>query len=620
MRVLIVVARQTSLTSYQLPIGIGYVSGSLKRAGHDVLVLNPNHSQEDLKGLLVRAIREHDPHVLAVGGMAFHLLQIKEVIAIARPLLPHAIILLGGLLVTNQPEVAMSAVPEAHFGVIGDGENASVELLSAISTGSALGSVRGIVFRDPVSGQIKLTDPRPVEENLDSFPWIDFEGLGLDVFAGLHGPGEVAPGLIVDSGARVMPFLTSRGCPFPCTFCCHEAAGRRYRTRSIDDVFAELEATVDRFNINTLCIYDDLFCLKRQRLEEFCQRIRPLNLRWQCSIRVEQVNPDVLKMMRDSGCMVISFGVESMSPTVLESMKKKTTREALEKALAQMYEAKITPWANLIYGDPAETVETANESLEWWRSHNHYDLRTAFVGYHPGSKIYDYAFSSGVIADPVDYLLSNSPEINVTRMPDFEYEGLKRYISMITTIFGFSGRVTKLLQVHHEIYNLEAVCPHCGEENSYTDVRLYAYVWNRLSCRVCNQLYRLPVVFRKHPTSELQQMIDHLNSLIDEDCDAASNVNLEDIRALSWRILEYNYGIYEVWELLVGISIKTGRVEETLAILQQAMVANPYSLDFFEQAGNCLGELGRHAEQEQFYQQAAHLRAIGVDQPISVFY
>lgn len=607
------------MTSYQLPLGIGYVSASLKRAGYDVMVLNPNHALEDLSVLLERAILDFSPAMITAGGMAFHLKQVGEIAAISRRLSPHSAIVIGGALVTHQPEVTMATIPEADIGIIGEGEETIVELAAAIESGADLASIRGLIYRDSGSGKLKRTIGRPPQENLDALPWIDFDGLGLDVYAGLHSPGQMAPGLIIDPDARVMPFLTSRGCPFTCTFCCHEAAGRRYRKRSMDDVFAELEFNIDRFGINTLAIYDDLFCLKRQDLENFCTRVRPLNLRWQCSIRVEQVNPQSLRLMRESGCVCISFGVESMSPPVLASMEKKATREGIDRALEQIYEAKITTWANLIFGDPAETMETAMESLVWWIENNRYLLRTAFIGYHPGSKIYDDALRRGLIRDPVSFLLAGNPEINATSMSDADYADLRRSVRQVVLSFGYCGRILELVPTEPSSCRLTTICPHCATENVYLKFHLNPSILHRISCTCCNQLYLLPVVYRPPPNDELTRLVNEINALIDANEDATTDGEIENnasrIFTAAMAALDLDPSQDGLWDIAVETSDILGNPDQALDMVESAIRAIPFQPRFFDQMHARLINLGETTWAERYSRQAAHLRSVGILEP-----
>ncbi len=608
MKVLLIVARQTRMRSYHMPIGIGYVSASLKRAGHQVRVLNPNHSTHELLDLLATEIAAHPPEIVGTGGMAFHLNQVALTAKTARELLPHAKIVIGGLLVSNQPELVMQAIPEADFGVIGEGEQTMPELLAALESGGDVSRVMGLIYRQPSgTNPLRRTLSRPIQNDLDSLPWVDYDGLGLDIYAGIHRPGQCAPALIIDPDTRVMPLLTSRGCPYPCTFCCHEAAGRRYRTRSLDEVFAEIDSAVSRFGINALFIYDDLFCLKRSRLVEFCERVKPRRLRWECSLSAGQVDPEILTLMKQSGCCCISVGVESMSPRVLESMKKKTTTDELERVLAQIHAAGIGLWSNLIFGDPLETRATALESIYWWVDHNHYDFRVANIGYHPGSRIYDEALGRGLIADQMDFLTSGTPEINATAMSDAEFDEVKSTIHYLLLCFGFHGKISKLTQAAPDQFNVDAVCPHCAVENSYSGLHLGQSMLNRIACKQCNQLYRLPAVFRPPATQELVQLVEELNSLVDQDPDVETNPHLERIWTLGGQIVAIDSTLEDIWELMVEIAEKKCTADEVIELLREAILRSPFCRRLFVSMAAQLDEAGDPIEAARYRRQAALL-------------
>lgn len=608
MKVLLIVARQTRMGSYHLPVGIGYVSASLKRAGHEVRVLNPNHATEDILDLLAAEIAAHPPDVVGTGGMAFHLNEIALTARTARQLLPHAHIVIGGTLVSNQPELVMQTIPEADYGVIGEGEQTTPELLAALESGGDVSRVMGLIYRTASATlPLRRTLPRPIQDDLDSLPRVDYEGLGLDIYSRIHRTGECAPALIVDSDTRVMPLLTSRGCPYPCTFCCHEAAGRRYRTRSLDEVFAEVDAAVSRFGINALFIYDDLFCLKRSRLVEFCERIKPRKLRWECSLSAGQVDPEILALMKESGCCCISVGVESMSPRILDSMKKKTTTAELERVLAQIYAAGIGLWSNLIFGDPKETRETALESIYWWVDNNRYDFRVANIGYHPGSRIYDEAVGRGLISDPQEFLTSGNPEINATAMSDEELNEVRVTIRDLLRSFGFHGKIHQLVASAPDRFDVDAACPHCGIENAYRGLRLSPGLLNRIACRHCNQLFRLPAVFRPAATPELVQLVDELNTLVDQDPDVETNPHLARIWELGWKIVEIDTTLEDIWELLVEVAERMCTPEDVIALLRQAIPCSPFCRSLFLTMAKRLEAAGDPAEAARYRRQATHL-------------
>lgn len=607
MKILIVVCRQGCMRSYHIPLGIGYVSACLKRAGHEVSLLNPNHSREPLEALVADAIAKQRPDMVALGGMAFHLREIKAVAKQARALLPEAVIVVGGPLVSTQPESIMSAIPEADVGVVGEGEHTSVELAAALEAKRPLSDVRGLVYRMPEQpGQCARTAPRPVEENLDALPWVDYDGLGLEVWSALHRPGECAPALILDASTRVMPLLTSRGCPYACTFCCHEAAGRRYRLRSLDNVFGEIEAARSRFGINALFIYDDLFCLQRDRLEEFCRRIGPMGMRWECSMTVGQINPEVLRMMKASGCCCISVGVESMSPTVLRSMKKRATREQLEVALAQIYEAEIGVWSNLIFGDPAETLYTTTESLEWFSNHPQYNFRFANIGYHPGSRIYDEAAVKGLIGEPAAYLLGDQCEINGTAMTQQEFVASRVLANRALMSFGFAGRLLDITRDAEKGLVALSLCPYCGAEGTQYPLPQMPRSIASTNCPRCNRGYRVPVVVRLKDTPDVQAELEALEEL------AARAAPVAELEAACNRVLSLSPGNSQAWEFLIAIADQCGNRPMAALFLENAIMADPYNPRLFEAMATRLALLGLTEARKKYLLKARHLRAVGI--------
>jgi len=579
MKIVIVICRQTQMTTYHLPTGIGMVSACLKQAGHDVVMINPNHSLEEYQPLLEREIKYHKPDVVATGGLGFQLNEIRLITDIARRMVPEAIIIIGGPLVSSVPSVAMAGVPAADYGIIGEGEYSTVELLDAIKTGSDIATVKGVIYRDTQNPQIlHQTTARPLIDNLDLLPMVDMEGLGVDTYASLHRPGECAPALILDSDTRVIPLLTSRGCPFKCTFCVHEASRQRYRCRSLDSVFSEIQHAIDTYSINAFFIYDDLFCLNATRLEEFCRRIAPLGLRWECSMVVRQINPETLKMMKESGCCCISIGVESMSPTVLKSMKKGATVEQIELALTQIYEAEIALWSNLIFFDPAETLQTVDESLEWFSNHPQFDFRFAKIGYHPGSLIYDEAVRNGLISDQLKYLQSGNCELNGTSMSADDFDLAHRLIRRAQITFGYTGRLLGCKTDKNGAVNLTCCCPYCGTTGQ---CRLEGLIV-RITCPSCNKIYRPPVAKRITPLPGAVADIDRLIQLTKKE--SSSNRTYE----IWCQIIAIDPYYGEAWSQLLRHAEQKDDYRLYATILRNLLLLDPFVAASFKRMADVL--------------------------------
>ena len=401
-----------------------------------------------------------------------------------------------------------------------------------------------------------------------------------------------------------MPILTSRGCPYTCTFCCHEVAGQRYRQRSLDSVFAEIHYAIEYFNINALFILDDLFCLNREHLEEFCHLVSSLNSRWECS--AVQINPEVLALMKDSGCCCISPGVESIRQKVLISMQKRSTKEQIEKALPMIYEHRIAVWSNLISFDPVETLETVMESLEWSSKHPQYNFRFARIGYYPGSIIYDHAIDQGLINDPINYLKANKCEINATAMSDDAYQTASILINQTLLSFGHAGKLLEITNNRSGTLVARCVCPYCGEEGYCNRLDAIHNLIAKINCPVCNRAYRVPVFVRyKTPESALE-LVESTRNL------EVNGATVEKLNAASMRIISLDPCNCYGWDLLVNCADKSGDPIKAVQLMERLICIDPYNPAFFESMADRLNKIGSLVSREKYVLKAAHLRKIGV--------
>jgi anaerobic magnesium-protoporphyrin IX monomethyl ester cyclase len=221
--------------------------------------------------------------------------------------------------------------------------------------------------------------------------------------------------------------IASRSCPMKCTFCFHPS-GDRYRKRSIDDIFKEIDYLVDTYHPKALTISDELFAPNRARVIDFCKRIASYDIEWTVQLRVCDVDEEMLRLMHAAGCSTISYGIESADDRVLTSMAKKITRAQIDDALRMSYEIGIDIQGGLIFGDAAETPDTVATSLKWYDEHVHYGLELNMINVFPGTALYKNALVTGVIEDPVAFLKDGCPLINVSRLTDREYRDLASHL------------------------------------------------------------------------------------------------------------------------------------------------------------------------------------------------
>ena len=161
------------------------------------------------------------------------------------------------------------------------------------------------------------------------------------------------------------PIITSLGCPFSCTFCmCHN---RKLYSRSPENCYNELMQAKEKWRIKSFTIIDDCFNLKKKRVIEFCKAISSLNLEWLCTngLRADCFDEEQAKVMADSGCSTVGFGIESSDPSVLQEVKKGETIEQIELAIktAKKYFKSVSGF--FIIGLPGSSYETDMQTLKW---------------------------------------------------------------------------------------------------------------------------------------------------------------------------------------------------------------------------------------------------------------
>ncbi len=453
---------------YWFPLGIAYVSASLKQVCSTVTCLNLNVHTRPLEEEITDYIDRYEIDVIAIGGLSTYFNQIKQVIEIAKAHKPAVITMLGGGILTATPEVLMRAIPQLDIGMIAEGEITIQELDQCFHNHRKLEDVKGIIYRDG-SGAIHRTPQRADIMELDQLPFPDYDGFEFD------GRGEIN-------------ICTSRSCPFNCTFCFH-TCGQKYRARSMDSIFSEIDWLVKRYHISKLGILDELFSTNIPRVAEFCDRIKPYGLHWGCQMRVDKLTLEILEKMKDSGCTEISYGIESADNRVLESMKKHTTIQQVERALALTRQAKMSPFGNLLLGDPADDLESFQKNYDWYQAHPDIQLGFITILVLPGSALYATAVKRGLIKDEVKYLEEGKYRINLTALTDEQYLACLKKMEAVTALREYPLENVKVTGYDDQErkYIAEGTCPLCKEKiTAFTDDFLGK---KRFPCYHCGRPY-----------------------------------------------------------------------------------------------------------------------------------
>ncbi|MFH1728384.1 MAG: radical SAM protein [Pseudomonadota bacterium] len=487
---------------YLFPLGIGYISASLKKAKYNVDVLNLNHHSGKIVDIINRKLDQKKYDFVATGNFAVGYVLTATIINTAKAHNTRPKTILGGPIITTMPKLAFEDLG-VDYGIIGEGEESVVELLDSIVKNISLRKVKGVIFKE--NNKTIITEKREPIANLDSLPFPDFDGLEFKKQLD-HTYCNSMPYTTILDNPRMYPILASRSCPFQCTFCYHDS---RYRQRSIENIMLEISTAIDKYDVNFLLIYDDCFAFDKSRLKKFCLKIKKImklkkkEIKWMCQLMVSVVDENLLKMLKDAGCVTISYGFESYSPIVLRSMKKAITPNQINSAFHATIKNGLNVQANFIFGDVAETNETSEETLNWWIKNANNQIFLTFVRPYPGSELYKHCLNQGIIKDELFFIkkqMNLAEVLNMTnKMTDEDITHLRKRLFILS---GNSQRYrvpSKIEKVSSNTYNLCINCPYCKKKNDYKNC-LIINTLNfdfQLICKHCYMRYYASSTLRR---------------------------------------------------------------------------------------------------------------------------
>ena len=330
-------------------IGLAYLYAVLEREGHDVRLLFLNNiEQDESESRFFAECESYAPDL--IGFQIFSMNRVSTFSALQRLNrdYPDIRILLGGVHVSVMYEQIAEKFSSAVL-IRGEADESIVDVVRSLVSGADLADVPGIAFwRD---GKVLVTAQRAPVENLDSLPFPKHE-----VFF------ENEP---YRDTAHV---ITSRGCPFDCSFCCLKSISlRRCRVRSVDSVIAELKYLKKRYpRLKRVQFHDDTLLLDNNRVIALCKAIiaADLGLNFICSGRVKPVSAEMFSWMARAGFNKLMFGLETGSPRLLEVIRKKITPGDVINLFTILRPFDFTVTTFLMCGFPGETDETVTETID----------------------------------------------------------------------------------------------------------------------------------------------------------------------------------------------------------------------------------------------------------------
>jgi anaerobic magnesium-protoporphyrin IX monomethyl ester cyclase len=345
----------TTAANRMAPLGLLSMASYLGARGHEVLVhdcLGPGAAQGPEQNARRILALEPDLVGFSTTTSAFH--DADDMAIAVKAARPDARIVFGGVHVSAVGGQLLRRFPSIDFLCIGEGE----QTLAELADGRAPAEIDGLVFRD--GEEIRTNTPRANIDDLDALPLPAYEKLrGFP--RGYHLP----PFSTIDVPGATM--VTSRGCTYQCTYCDRSVFKRGFRSNTAEYIYEHMRVLARRFGVRHVNVYDDLFTTNRRRITELCERLarEPLGLRFNCAVHAGHADDELLAMLKAAGCLMISVGMESGDPALLERHKSSVTLEQLRETVARIQARGLRAKGLFMIGLPGETPDTFRRTSDF---------------------------------------------------------------------------------------------------------------------------------------------------------------------------------------------------------------------------------------------------------------
>ena len=396
------------------PLGLGYLASALIREGHETHIYNAEfHNQQqylrtsklmesfdmyldalhdrshDVWSDIRQTIARYAPDVVGITSPTVKFASAVAIAEICKKHFPQIPVILGGPHATNCPHDALSK-DVIDIAVIGEGEQTFVELVDALQNWRDISDIKGIGYRD-ADGVITLNPKRELIEDIDTLPFPARDRL-------LNGER-----LESESMGNM---ITSRGCPFQCTYCAaHTVWTRKVRFRSIENIVEEVKLIHEKFGTLQFTFWDDCFTLKKSRVLHFCELLRQegLNINWGCNTRFDLLDEELIKEMKYAGCNNIELGVESGSPKVLEKIRKGISTDQMHKVAELLNRYKMYWSAFFMIGFPYEDARDILDTVNLMKKIKPCWCTFSIFTPYPGTELYEDSDRMGLLPEEFDW-------------------------------------------------------------------------------------------------------------------------------------------------------------------------------------------------------------------------
>lgn len=361
-------------------LGIGYIGSWLEKHGYEIVITDPHTFNWNINKA-VEEILNHNPQVVGLTTTTNNRLKTIELIKELKKKNPDLFIFVGGPHFAMTAENALEKVSEIDVVVKGEGEITSQELLDVLQKDKDFSKVQGIFYRNKEDKIIETPD-RLFKHDLDKFQ------MNWDLFE-----IEKYHRNIDGTNIRAIGVISSRGCPNRCAYCVNAAFRKGvFRLRSAIKFVDEVEFLHKKYGFKGFDFWDDTLTISEEHVRKICEEIikRKLDIKWYARARVNTVDKEMLKLMKEAGCIRMSYGVESGSPRILKIIKKNIIPEQAMTAAQMSSDLGMKVVMNFMVNLPYETMDDLKTTINLMKKLSRIKNVTPAYGFsiiYPGTEM-----------------------------------------------------------------------------------------------------------------------------------------------------------------------------------------------------------------------------------------
>jgi len=355
--------------------------------------------------------------------------------ALCKRYYPDTVFVLGGAHASFVPDEALSN-ESVDCVAMGEGEDTLLELLQ----GQPFENINGLAYKKNTNGVVEFIRNKSRSRNkaLDDLPMPAYDLIDINSYRPIIGNFKRLPAMMI---------VTSRGCPWSCSFC-RRTVGKMWTYRSAESLYNEFKYLNEKYGVKDVAIMDDVFTVSKQRVTDFCNLLieKPLDVQWQCFARVDIVDEEMLLLMKKAGCWGIMYGVENFDQKILDNIQKGVEVEKVFNAMLWTKKAKLESRVCMIVGNEGDTHEVVNDNIRLLKKLDPDLISVSILTPFPGNDVFNKTIREDkILTYDWDKYYGSTPIINIDSLSTEDVEKLYRKMT-----FSFYLRPTYILK---RLYN-----------------------------------------------------------------------------------------------------------------------------------------------------------------------